>query len=123
MGYKNGVAMFTVTKSVKVFAGMLAGGILAGSAILGCNSGGGASPSAQSSSAAPQSSGFTLFGQPPEKSGVELWSENCSRCHNMRPPNEFSAAQWGTIVHHMRLRANLTGDEERKITTFLQASS
>jgi nitrate/TMAO reductase-like tetraheme cytochrome c subunit len=54
---------------------------------------------------------------------VQLWSENCSRCHNMRQSDEFSDAQWAAIVHHMRLRANLTGDDARKITTFLQASN
>jgi nitrate/TMAO reductase-like tetraheme cytochrome c subunit len=54
---------------------------------------------------------------------VELWGENCSRCHNIRPPNEFSGAQWAAIVHHMRFRANLTGEEEREITKFLQASN
>lgn len=57
-----------------------------------------------------------------DKPGAQLWSENCSRCHNMRPPQSFSDAQWQTIVHHMRLRANLTGAETRKITEFLQAS-
>ena len=56
------------------------------------------------------------------KAGAELWAENCSRCHNIRPPESFSDAQWQMIVHHMRLRANLTGEETRKITEFLQAS-
>src|SRR5689334_14995732 len=55
------------------------------------------------------------------KSGNQLWSENCSRCHNIRPPEYFSDAQWDIIAHHMRLRANLTGEEQRKIVEFLQA--
>ena len=58
----------------------------------------------------------------PEKSGAELWAENCSRCHNYRPPQSFSEAQWHAVVHHMRFRANLTGREAR-ITAFLQASN
>ena len=57
-----------------------------------------------------------------DKPGAQLWSDNCSRCHNMRPPQGFSDTQWETIVHHMRLRANLTGVEARKITEFLKAS-
>ena len=57
-----------------------------------------------------------------DKPGAQLWSENCSRCHNMRPPESFSDAQWETIVRHMRFRANLTGVEARKITEFLKAS-
>ena len=57
-----------------------------------------------------------------QKGGAELWSENCSRCHNLRPPQSYSDAQWQAIVMHMRLRADLTGPETRKITEFLQAS-
>lgn len=57
------------------------------------------------------------------KSGAQLWSENCTRCHNLRPPTSFSDTQWDTIVHHMRLRANLTGYEARQIVTFLKASN
>jgi hypothetical protein len=66
---------------------------------------------------------FALWGPAPQKSGVQLWSENCARCHNSRPPEEFSDAQWQTIVHHMRLRADLTGEEEREITKFLQSGN
>ena len=58
----------------------------------------------------------------PQRSGAQLWADNCSRCHNIRPPQSFSDTQWQTITHHMRLRANLTGEETRKITEFLQAS-
>jgi hypothetical protein len=57
-----------------------------------------------------------------DEGGAQLWAANCSRCHNIRPPQSFSDAQWQTIVHHMRLRANLTGEETRKITEFLQSS-
>ena len=118
--------MFSMNKTSKLVAVTLAGGLVAGAALIGCQSAD--SPAAAqtpppSTQPAVQPSSFALWGTPPEKSGVQLWSENCSRCHNMRPPDEFSAAQWATIVHHMRLRANLTGDEERKITAFLQASN
>lgn len=58
----------------------------------------------------------------PEKSGAELWAENCSRCHNFRPPQSFSTTQWHAVVHHMRQRANLTGQEAREITVFLQST-
>jgi len=58
----------------------------------------------------------------PHKAGAQLWAENCSRCHNIRPPESFSDAQWAAVVHHMRLRADLTGEEQRTITEFLQAS-
>ena len=57
------------------------------------------------------------------KAGSELWADNCTRCHNVRPPDYYSDAQWDVIVHHMRLRANLTGQEARAIADFLKASN
>lgn len=55
-------------------------------------------------------------------SGQELWSNNCLRCHNIRPPTMYSSAQWDVIVHHMRVRANITGQEQRAIVEFLKSS-
>jgi cytochrome c5 len=55
-------------------------------------------------------------------SGEELWSNNCMRCHNIRPPTMYSDAQWEVIVHHMRLRANITGQEQRAIVEFLKSA-
>jgi len=54
--------------------------------------------------------------------GEELWSNNCLRCHNIRPPTMYSDAQWDVIVHHMRLRANITGPEQRAIVSFLKSA-
>lgn len=55
-------------------------------------------------------------------SGEELWSNNCLRCHNIRPPTMYSNAQWDVIVHHMRLRSNITGQEQRAIVEFLKSA-
>jgi hypothetical protein len=55
-------------------------------------------------------------------SGEELWSNNCMRCHNIRPPTMYSDAQWDVILHHMRLRANITGQEQRAILEFLKSA-
>jgi len=65
----------------------------------------------------------SIFPPPPDKSGAQIWADNCSRCHNYRDPGYYSPSQWGMIVHHMRLRANLTGEEQRKVTEFLQAAA
>jgi hypothetical protein len=54
--------------------------------------------------------------------GEELWSNNCLRCHNIRPATMYSNAQWDVIVHHMRLRANITGQEQRAIVEFLKSA-
>jgi hypothetical protein len=64
-----------------------------------------------------------MFAPPQKKGGSELWAENCTRCHNARPPQYYSDAQWDIIVHHMRLRADLTGEEARAVAEFLKASN
>jgi len=51
---------------------------------------------------------------------VQLWAENCQRCHNTPSPNSFSAEQWETIGMHMQTRAMITQDERNKIVAFLK---
>jgi len=58
----------------------------------------------------------------PKQSGSALWTVNCNRCHNAPPPTTFTPPEWDMIVHHMRLRANLTGQEARAIAEFLKSS-
>jgi hypothetical protein len=72
--------------------------------------------------AAPNSSGAASSDTYMGLSGEELWSNNCLRCHNIRPPTMYGNAQWDVIVHHMRLRANITGQEQRAIVEFLKSS-
>ncbi len=57
------------------------------------------------------------------KTGAQLWAESCNRCHNYRSPSSYSDAQWSVAVHHMRVRANLTAEEEKKILTFLKSAN
>jgi hypothetical protein len=64
-----------------------------------------------------------MFGPVPEKGGAQLWAENCTRCHNAPSPDRYSDAQWDVILQHMRMRANLTGEEARQIAEFLKASN
>jgi hypothetical protein len=56
-------------------------------------------------------------------SGAELWTLNCSRCHMVRSPGEFTAAQWRTILIHMRVRANIPAAQAREIQKFLEAGA
>ena len=58
-----------------------------------------------------------------EKSGAQLWAENCIRCHNIRSPGNYSPAQWEVVMMHMRVRANLTPEEHKKILAFLKSGS
>jgi hypothetical protein len=73
-----------------------------------------------SASAAPRDGKGTAEEGP---DAAKLWSQNCTRCHNMRPATSFSDAQWDTIVHHMRVRGNLTGSESRAIAEFLKGAN
>jgi hypothetical protein len=57
------------------------------------------------------------------KSGAQLWGENCVRCHNVPSPADFSDQQWELIGTHMRMRANLTAEESRKIIEFLKIAN
>ena len=57
------------------------------------------------------------------KTGMQLWGENCIRCHNAPPSSDYSPAQWETIGIHMKLRANLTDDETNKIVAFFKSAN
>lgn len=58
-----------------------------------------------------------------EKSGAQLWGENCARCHNAPSPTAFSDEEWETIGSHMRVRANITNTDMGKIVDFLQMAN
>lgn len=48
--------------------------------------------------------------------GERVFTQHCSRCHNA--PDSLSPRISGTIVRHMRVRANLTAEEERAVLHF-----
>ena len=77
-------------------------------AVTGCSSPGAGGGSASAPTAGP--------------TGAQLWSQNCGRCHNIRSPGMYSDAQWEVAMLHMRVRANLTGEEHRKILAFLKSA-
>jgi cytochrome c5 len=55
--------------------------------------------------------------------GAELYAINCNRCHAERYATEFTAAQWKTIMMHMRVRANIPAAQAREILKYLQEDS
>ena len=57
------------------------------------------------------------------KPGVQLWGENCMRCHSTPSPADFNDADWSTIEMHMRVRANLTANESSKIFEFIKSAN
>jgi cytochrome c5 len=60
---------------------------------------------------------------PKKLTGAELYSMHCNRCHPERYPTERTAAQWKTILLHMRVRANLPAEQARTILKYLQDNS
>jgi hypothetical protein len=58
--------------------------------------------------------------KPKKLSGQELYAINCNRCHAERYPTEFTAAQWKTLMMHMRVRANLPAEQAKAILKYLQ---
>jgi mono/diheme cytochrome c family protein len=73
--------------------------------------------------AAPSTRTISVAAPSSRTAGAMLWSETCGQCHNLRPPSEYSDAQWSVAVQHMRVRVPLTGEQQRKILEFLQASN
>lgn len=49
--------------------------------------------------------------------GERVFAQNCSRCHTA--PQGFPPSISGTIVRHMRVRANLSREDERAILKYL----
>jgi cytochrome c5 len=49
--------------------------------------------------------------------GERIFEQNCSRCHNA--PEGFSSRISGTIVRHMRVRANLSRRDEQELLKYL----
>jgi cytochrome c2 len=58
-----------------------------------------------------------------DKTGTQLWGENCARCHNAPGPGEFNDASWEVIGTHMRVRAHITETEEKKIIDYLKSTA
>ena len=56
-------------------------------------------------------------------SGAELYALHCNRCHPERYATERTAAQWQTILLHMRTRANLPAEQAKAILKYLQQDS
>jgi mono/diheme cytochrome c family protein len=46
-----------------------------------------------------------------QEEGQRIFEQNCARCHNA--PDGFSTRITGTIVRHMRVRANLSQHDEQ----------
>ena len=64
-------------------------------------------------------------GEPPESfedslTGGQFFAMYCNQCHNARALGERPFFNYENIAAHMRVRANLTGEEYEKLVAFLQ---
>ncbi len=54
--------------------------------------------------------------------GAKAYSENCARCHNARPAEEYSKKEWSVVIPHMRAKAHMTGKEALAVEAFLAST-
>ena len=52
-----------------------------------------------------------------QRSGEQIFMENCSRCH--KPPMTISPRITGTIIMHMRVRAKLSEQDQKALLRYL----
>ena len=52
-----------------------------------------------------------------EGDGEKIFQQNCARCH--ATPDGFSQRISGTVVRHMRVRANLSARDEQELLRYL----
>jgi mono/diheme cytochrome c family protein len=52
-----------------------------------------------------------------EEAGEKLFQQNCARCH--ASPEGFPQRISGTVVRHMRVRANLSAHDEQELLRYL----
>jgi mono/diheme cytochrome c family protein len=57
------------------------------------------------------------------KTGAQLWVENCTMCHEVKPRTTFSRAESDAAKLHMRDKADLSPEEQEAILGFLKSGS
>lgn len=71
-------------------------------------------------SASVLASGSSNAIKPSVANGAKVYNQNCGRCHNPVPADQYSANAWGVIMPHMRAKAHLTRQESEDVKAFLQ---
>ncbi len=71
----------------------------------------------------PKTVGSKTVGSKTVLDGAKVFAWNCGSCHSERYPKEHSDAEWDLIVTHMRVRANLTGEQARAVLRYLKENN
>ena len=53
------------------------------------------------------------------QAGRAAFINNCGRCHGLYSPDNYSAANWKTIVPNMAARAGLSATETAQVTKYV----
>src|SRR4030095_6576421 len=69
--------------------------------------------SSEPSDTSADSSGAVKSEARAELSGEEFGENTSQRCHTLPSPAIQTPVEWQIIVHHMRVRANITGSDAR----------
>ena len=54
--------------------------------------------------------------------GARVYNENCSRCHNPRPAEQYRAEEWSAVIPHMRVKAHMTESETLAVEAFMAST-
>ncbi len=107
-------------KPVKMAAVSLV--VMSAAALAGCGSST-SKPTTASAKPLPSHPLITFKDPAKKETGAEIWAQNCMRCHQLRSPAQYNAAEWSVIIQYMRLKAGLTGVQAKKVLAFLQSAS
>jgi cytochrome c5 len=55
--------------------------------------------------------------------GAMVFAWTCGSCHSERYPKEHTDTEWDMIVTHMRVRANLTGEQAEAVLHYLKENN
>jgi cytochrome c5 len=58
-----------------------------------------------------------------QRSGVEIWSQTCGRCHLPQPAIRYTADQWESIMLDMAIFARMTDDDAAAVLEFLKGGA
>jgi hypothetical protein len=53
--------------------------------------------------------------------GREVYVRNCSSCHNLHTPKQFSANRWAEILPTMQQKAKISNEERELIRKYIHA--
>lgn len=53
-------------------------------------------------------------------SGNQIFDAKCGRCHDLKKPVDFTAAEWIPIMESMAKKAKLNAEEKEQVTSYVK---